>query len=537
MGNSSKALKLVLATGLAATLAGCGGSDSPSRTTDTTTTTTTTTDSTGTTNTTDTSSLVANNPPHSIVITYPNTDAVQDDSWGYYRRKVSALVQDADGHPVADGTVVYLGIVDSVLAQGSVPTGGIAATTTFTDAGATLGDGSTATQLDAAYVMRNGAHRFIQEEDVVLLTDNAEEEDKIRYVNADTLTATSLTTTQAYTNSYPSTNYPAGSTTYVVGASLLGTQVAGESQGGATTTTEATAVGGGAGTTTTSSGTLTAGVATTVDGVAQFRITYPANLNTLGTGCYPATDTRVEPTGSAQVFLTARVNDAVTTVDDRFCFSAVNDGSIELTRDAVTAASNDTIDVSFRLRDGGDAVPVPFWQVGAYVSATPSAGSAFTVQAGTVADPTAGYVITDADGWGTVRINVANGLSEDTATVVLRALNATAEISVSVLTNGSIDLDQYSILGTAGNSTTTVGFTVSDRGQQVTVPSWTVSSSANPSPATGSNLSVQVSSIVVDQTTGQGTATIQVANAIAGDSATIELGALGATAEISFAVP
>ncbi len=542
MGNCSKALQLILTAGVITTLAGCGGNDSPSRTTDTdtntTTTTTTTIDTAGTTSTTSASSLVANNPPHSIVITYPSTDAVQDVSWGYYRRKVSALVQDAEGHPVADGTVVYLGIIDSVLARGSVPTGGITATTTFTDATATLGDGATPTQLDAAYVKRNEAHRFIQEGDLVLLTSNAEEEDKIRYVNADTLTATSLTTSQPYTNSYPSTVYPAGDTNYVVGASLLGAQVAGEPQGGSNSTTAATTPDGTTTPTdTTSSGALTAGVATTVDGVAHFRITYPSSLAALSTGCNPSADTRIEPTGSAQVYLTAWVNDTVTTIDTTCLFAPITDGTIELTRDSITASSSDTIDIRFRLRDGGDGVPVPFWGVDAYVTTTPSAGSPISVQAGSVSDPTTGYVVTDATGWATVRIDITNALSADTAIVTLSALNTSAEISISVVTNSSINLDTHSIVGTAGNGTYDVNFTVSERGDTVVLPAWAVSNEVTTTPATDSNLSVQVSAITIDQTTGQGTATISVNNAIAGDSAIIELTALDATAEINFSVP
>ncbi len=113
MGNSSKALKLVLATGLAATLAGCGGSDAPSRTPDTTTNSTSGSDG-------DASALVTTNPPHTVVITYPHLEAIQHDNDGVYRRQVSALVQDAEGHPVADGTPVYLSIMDTIIAQGTI---------------------------------------------------------------------------------------------------------------------------------------------------------------------------------------------------------------------------------------------------------------------------------------------------------------------------------------------------------------------------------------------------------------------------------
>ncbi len=416
MGHSNRVLSTILATGLAVMLAGCGGSDGPSRTTDTTT---------------DASSLVATNPPHSIVITYPLTDAIQDDSWGHYRRKASVLVQDQEGHPVADGTVVYLSIMDSIIAQGTIdsPTDTLSGTV-LTDIAPvdTAGDPIT---FDTAFITRNNALRMIEAGDMVLAGIDAglaDEADKYRLVADTALGNTTLPVTVAYQNTYPTPtgslpSYASGVTNYIVGASLLGAQVAGESQGGTTTTLE--------GGTTTSSGTLSAGVATTVDGVAHFRITYPANLQTINTDCQNRPlDTRVSPVNSARVLLLARVNDTVTTISDVFCFSPITNGTIE--PDITTIGSNGTFDIDFSLRDGGDQILVPFWTVDANVTVTPAAGSTITVDAGSATNPTAGEVITGESGWGTVRITVAGGTSGDSATVTLRALDTTAEITITI---------------------------------------------------------------------------------------------------------
>ncbi len=260
----------------------------------------------------------------------------------------------------------------------------------------------------------------------------ADEQDKYRLVADTTIGNTTLPVTAAYQNVYPSPSgttpsYASGETNYVVGASLLGAQIAGESQGG---TTSATTLDGGT-TATTNSSTLSAGVATTVNGVAHFRITYPANVNTVNTGCTNSSlDTRVTPTGSARVILAAYVNESVSTISNSFCFGVVTDGSI--TPDVDSIGRNGVTDIPFELRDGGDEIAVPFWNVRASVTLAPAAGSGITVQVGSPTDPASGYVVTGSDGWGTVRITVSGGISGDSATVTLRALNTTTDITITI---------------------------------------------------------------------------------------------------------
>ncbi len=422
MGQDRTLLKLMLALGLSTTLAACGGSSSSTTTdttdTSTTTTTTTTTSPDGSSSSSDNgaSAYVGDNPPYTVRIVHPTDDAVLDEKWGYYRHKVSVLVQDSEGHPVADGTPVYLSVIDTVIAEGTIDASGITAgSTTLTDSDATLGDGTTLTQLDQAYAKVDDTVRYIEPGYHVLLLDGADPEDKIRYVG-DTATSTdTLTTSTAYTNSYPddARGYPAGDTRYVVGASLAGSQIAGVYVDG----------------TLAESNDPTAGVALTRDGKAYFRFTYPADAEGLNWGCSSGADLRAEPQGSDRVFMVARVNDSVTTINDTFCFSPITTGAtleaVGATSYTISPGTSGTITVPLHIADGGNKIGVPYYNV-AWVENSP-----FSV---TVTDSTTGngYITTDGSGWGSANITYTNAQAGQEAIVSFMALNQRVDITITV---------------------------------------------------------------------------------------------------------
>lgn len=343
--NFKKSFLSVLLLGLFALSAGCGDNDAF-------------TASDGTTDNTGTDTGGGNPPPitgpvfstpsvtpHTIVLSAPVEESITDIGGGFYRRIVTAMVTDQDGNAVADGTIVQLNVIDSVIARGSLLALNDAISgSTLTD-NDVLDAGFNATTMDGAYVIRNAAHRFIETGDRLFLI-NADGEDKDRVVNRSGITATTVNVTDPFSNNYPNNIYDGSTlfktTSYVIGASLLGAEVAGEDE----------------------SGNLTTGVASTVDGLARFRITYPANVGSILTGCggIPAVDTRAYPTGSADVYLVATVTDAVTTVDGGFCFTHIAGETLVAVPSSLTASGNVTV----TLRDG-HSVRLPFYSVTATV--------------------------------------------------------------------------------------------------------------------------------------------------------------------------
>ena len=323
---------------------------------------------------------------HTIVLTWPITDAIENVGGGVYRRLASAIVTDESGHPVPDGTVVKLDVTDSILATGVITTAGGDDITgsVLTDMAPTEADGATPVNFDGAVVTRNHAQRFIQSGDSVLLI-NADGEDKVRGVTG--LSNNTVTTSSSYDNLYPNAVYDSSSaektTSYVVAASLLGAVVSGVD----------------------SDGNQTSGRSSTVDGIATFNITYPANSTTINTGCggVPAIDARAAPTGSADVFISASVDNKVTTVNYDFCFPSIAGGTVEVT----PSTASGTVTVTLLLRDGGDTVPIPYAGISASVVATGAI----------VATPDLGTYTTNQYGYASSTVTIAGGASGDTATI------------------------------------------------------------------------------------------------------------------------
>ncbi len=281
------------------------------------------------------------NPARAIEITYPRSNAIVDEGGGVYSKRGSAVVTDAEGNPVPDGTKVYMNLIDSILARGTIDNGDSLNGSTLTDmaplSGATT---DTATTFDQAYVYRNYAYRFIEPGDHVVLFD-ADETDKNRLVDDATgnITANILTMSTAYTNAYPSTVYPAdGTTQYYVGASTLGAQIIGQDAEGNTVN----------------------GYSVTKDGVAEFNIVYPSDVNSIHSGCLGENDLRSFPYGSAEVFVIASAGEHATTIDNSACFSSISPWSLAAIPTSLGTSGGE---IEFNLQDGGDGVSLPFTEI------------------------------------------------------------------------------------------------------------------------------------------------------------------------------
>ena len=148
------------------------------------------------------------NPPATIRISYPNSEAIQDLKGAVYRRNGSIVVTDSEGNAVADGTRVKLIVIDSIKAYGTIDAGDSISGLTITDAAPLLGDFITPTPagLDTAYADRGGV-KFIAETDHVLMF-NTFAADRSRQVgprSASNPTSNTVSVTSPYSVDYPNT--------------------------------------------------------------------------------------------------------------------------------------------------------------------------------------------------------------------------------------------------------------------------------------------------------------------------------------------
>lgn len=394
-----KIIPAMLGTFVCLGLVACG---SDSTTTVGVAATTTSGDTTG-----DTPTGSSTNAVHTIVLTYPHTDSITNEKNGTYSRVGEAIVTDNEGNPVPDGTKVYLNVVDSVLATGTIGAGDSITGAVLTDTNPLQADGA-ATTFDVAAVYRNSEFHFIESADHVLLF-NSDASDRNRVVSADdgTITANTLTVSSDYSMDYPdATYYTTGTTDYVVGVSSLGAHVLGtetDADGNVTVTAN--------------------GYSLTKNGRATFYVVYPANVNTIRTGCInPVLDTRVSPVGSAVVYLIASAGANATTVDSRFCFSSIDGWTLDV---KPTAAITGTSTLDFTLEDGGDEIRLPFSDVTTSVATTGAATVTLDDQG-----LGAGIYRTDASGEFSSTITLTAGNSADTATITYASTVGGATVDV-----------------------------------------------------------------------------------------------------------
>ena len=352
---------------------------------------------------------------HTIVLSYPETNAIENLGGGFYRRLAKAIVTDNEGNAVPDGTVVSFNVIDSIIATGTVTTaaGDSISGSVLTVAIPQRADGIDTNFVDAS-VYRNSSFHFIESGDHVFLF-NADAADKNRVISTSTgsIATTTLAMTSAYNRSYPNAVYdssePAKTTGYVVGASLLGAEVSGLDADGTT---------------------LKTGYAVTKQGIATFYVTYPANTNTIGSGCFSeVVDSRSWPNGSADVYLVASAANNVTTIDNRFCFGSIADWTI--TPDITTISGTKII--KLLVEDGGDKINLPLVEVTATVSITKNAG----VLVVDLNPNTAGIqgdveFYSDLSGRLSSTITVSGGASGDAATITYRTEGGKASAKVEL---------------------------------------------------------------------------------------------------------
>ncbi len=399
--------------------------------------TTTVDDPTGGT-TGDTPTGSSSNSAHTIVLTYPVTNAIENLEGGIYRKIGKAIVTDNEGNPVPDDTTVYFNVIDSTMAKGTITSvdGDSITGSVLTDINPTLADG-VATTFSTAYVTRNEAIRSIEAGDHLYLKgdnssnyangiENADAEDKNRIISSDggAITGNTLAVTQDYVSNYPNSEYASGVTDYIVGASLLGAKVLGKTydEEGAAQYTNI-------------------GYATTQNGIAEFVVDYPATRRELNTGCgISDIDARSLPLGSADVLLVASAGSQAITVDDRFCFSPIAPAIVSHGYNPVInagAAATDWL-IPVDVADANQVV-IP------YVTASfTSASNSQLVHINSV--ELADYLgnpssVTDRNGDIYVKLNIdadATATSSDGATIVVSSYDGSTEISVSVLEDPSV---------------------------------------------------------------------------------------------------
>lgn len=365
---------------------------------------------------------IASGPPNTLVFTSPESAAITDEGGGVYSRLGTVIVTDKFGNAVPDGTAVSLGLIDSVSAKGTGTTSEDNATLTadnfdFDTRCTTPFDCQSAPFNFTSTIIRNDVARRLQAGDRILI-QNAEAEDKGRFIAVGTTgNATTVGAQTPYRNDTQDVRF-------AVGASLLGGEIAGEDE----------------------DGDLQTGTGATVDGRIPFRVSYPANRNTILAGCYGSDldgvytrdDKRFAVPQSAQVYVVASSSDTNATGIDRnqFCFGAIADATLEASPQQITGDAT----VNLTLEDGGDGIRLPFVPVSATYTVT-SRGESSQFAIGSVevhgnAENSKQQTNINGQASATIDINCDDGAaceSGDSAIVTFRAADASVEVDVTIL--------------------------------------------------------------------------------------------------------
>lgn len=263
---------------------------------------------------------IASGPPETIVLSTPITNSIENIGFGAYRRSGTLIVTDRFGNAVPDGTAINLGIIDSVIVDSN---SGQLTGTSLTDLAPTFSDGSVIAAFNSASIVRNSSNRFVELGDRVLVTDVIDAVDKSRFIDS-AINLTDVGVQSAFDGSETGLDY-------VIGAALLGAEISGIDSGG----------------------TLTSGSVLTENGLANIRVTYPANINTIRIGCFEVQDDlRYSPNDSARVFMVASATSGSATLVDEgtLCFAPISGFTLTSNKDTIDSTDS----VTLRLRDGGD---------------------------------------------------------------------------------------------------------------------------------------------------------------------------------------
>lgn len=302
--------------------------------------------------TTDATENCANtSAPANIAITYPNVAAIEHlldsegKATGVYSLAGSVIVTDRNGNAVADDTLIQLDVIDSILAQGTIGAGDSITATSFTDSNSTLSNDSGIGVADftLAHVRKDGASLFIDNQSMVMITNAADRQDQARFV--DSIIGNTITVTSPYNSTYPNTIYPSGTTTYIVGKTTVGMKILGIDN---------------------ETGLKTEGFAKTKNGIASFRLEYPANEGTISVGCVgvPAIDTRFPTFNTRDTWVRATAgSDEITVVNDDGCFEHILPESFA--PNDISAQTGATF--ALKLQDA-EGVGIPFITVAPFTS-------------------------------------------------------------------------------------------------------------------------------------------------------------------------
>jgi hypothetical protein len=343
---------------------------------------------------------IASGPAHSIVVTYPKENAIQDMGNGIYRRLGGLLVTDRYGNPVSDGTVINLGVIDSVLLSNRAPQINYGFSSTVIDGNASvIANSPQLTDLSnalfkSAVITRNNTSRYIEAQDRVFAL-NAQAADKSRFVASIPEANDSITVNKNYLNS-------ANGLEYIVGASLLGAQISG---------VDPTKVD------------LVSGQAVTQDGAATFYLTYPANENTIRAGCVPADiDSRFAPAGSAQVWVVAEASgSSATTTDNQECFSYISPARIVNTTGQASLTTSTVLQLETQ---DASSVRLPYMPIEEGITYAQSNTGNLSVIVGNCNSGMDRR--TNTDGVCSLPISVTGGASGDSASINLSTLDGNA---------------------------------------------------------------------------------------------------------------
>lgn len=354
----------------------------------------------------------------SITFTSPNLEAIEDRANGDYRLSGKVDVVDRDGRAVADGTSIDLILLDTVILQdntGSVEaanldvvlrSGNSLITTRCSSlsGGEATGCNYAATSSYSSTVVRSSSTRGIQAGDFVILR-NADSTDRFRRVLSVTSDA-SLRLDRPLSKAYSSLQL------------WVGTAASGISAAGFD-----------------ANNTLTPGRARTVEGEAVFRVTYPANVQSLRYGCFgyfndgAAADTDLRDTvpQSRQVLLAATAPNGVTAVDvGSFCARAIAGGSV--TSDIASVTLSPPADGTFNeefvgltFKDGGQQVRLAYTLFRCVRTEGPAV---LTIGVGAAATASSFFAISDVDGFADIRVRRDPPNATEAATGTVECFNS-----------------------------------------------------------------------------------------------------------------
>ena len=371
---------------------------------------------------------IASGPPETIVFTSPNLGAIENLQNGNYRLRGKVDVTDRFGNVVPDGTTVNFSLMDAVVAhddQGAIQNGAVELSTDAAVASLmTLrcDDPTPAGEADnclpaqfnlGSTIQIENVPRGIETGDSVFL-QKVQGENRKRNVSS-LVDAGSLNVQTPFTED-------AADVRYWAGASLRGATIAGIDSGGA----------------------LVPGTGVVEDGIAEFRVTYPANVGSILTGCYgynadfsySTRDRRSAVPQSRQVIVSAESGQTVAAnIAGDFCYQAIAGGRMLLSNpDTAFIASGATQQFSLTLRDGGDDIRLPYTGFACFVSDIDIADTSnFSVSVNEV--PVNGLITTNVNGVGLfelTRTNPATDTAEqdDRYTITCRSGEISASFEV-----------------------------------------------------------------------------------------------------------